>query len=151
MISLVNRIAVVVSILLLQGCQTTAKKPAPPPPPVKPDLSAVMYLRAVFTWWDAEEPFKVVRVSDDLYRSQTKLVADGEYYDFKFADASWSSGMNCGYLTEADEIVIDNGAPVNANCNSAGSYFRFKPKRTGVFYFYFDNRGDQPKVYIERK
>ncbi|MBD1388174.1 hypothetical protein IC617_01910 [Neiella sp. HB171785] len=118
-------------------------------PPPKPAMENLLYLRAVFTWWDAEEQYRVKKVGDNLYRAQARLVADGEYYDFKFADAGWSPDFNCGFLTKADEIVVSNGPAVKANCNSNGAYFRFNPKQTGTYGFYFDQSAEVPVVYIK--
>ncbi|MBW8192763.1 hypothetical protein K0504_17125 [Neiella marina] len=163
---LVPSLAITAALCVVSGCQSTAKtdkqeegspssaksanKVAPPKAPSKPSMDQILYLRGVFTWWDAEEPYKVKRVGPDLYQAQARLVADGEYYDFKFADAGWSPGTNCGFLTKADENVLEDAAPVNANCSSNGSYFRFKPTKTGTFGFYFDQRNETPQVYIKR-
>lgn len=158
-----STIAIFVSLATITGCQSTAKptssqqqvaanQPKVEEPAVapKPAMEQILYLRGVFTWWDAEEPYKVKLVEPNLYRAQARLVADGEYYDFKFADAGWSPGTNCGFLTKADENVFEEGPAVTANCSSNGSYFRFKPTKTGTFGFYFDQRGEQPQVFIKR-
>ena len=152
----------ITSFILLTACQSTAPtvmqpesvEPAPiiepTPAAKKPDYSQTLYLRAVFNWWDTQPEYKVEQVDVDLYRAKAKLVADGKYYDFKFADEDWTPGMSCGFENEAQAIIVENSESVPTNCDVNGAYFKFKPKKTGSFYFYFDHRGDKPLVYIKR-
>ena len=97
------------AVLLMQGCATTGDG--------KRDLSESMYLRGQFAWWDALPEYKVKKVEADLYRATAELKADGQPYEFKFGDASWSTGTNCGYLTEEDKI-IKIGKKSKANCEN---------------------------------
>lgn len=115
----------------------------------KPDMSKVMFLRGVFTWWDAEEEFRIKRVDGDLYMAKAELVADGQPYDFKFADAGWTSGKNCGYKGKEDE-VIELGKKSKANCSSVFENFKFTPAEDGVYTFYIDFGGADPIVSVEK-
>ncbi len=115
----------------------------------KKDLSSFMYLRGVFTWWDAEEEFKLKPAGQDLYYASAELVADGQPYDYKFADAGWSSGANCGFLGKEDEIV-EVGKRNKVNCSSVFENFKFTPPETGVYNFYIDVSKEVPEHYIEK-
>lgn len=122
------------------GCATTGER----------DYSESLYLRGQFAWWDALPEYKVKKVESGLYRTEVKLKADGQPYEFKFGDANWSSGTNCGYLSEKDDETVTLNNPVNANCSAVFENFRFTPPETGVYGFYFDTRREIPQVYINK-
>lgn len=128
------------ALLLLQGCASTGGKR---------DLSESLYLRGQFAWWDALPEYKVKKVEADLYRATAELKADGQPYEFKFGDASWSTGTNCGYLTEEDKI-IEVGKKAKANCSAVFENFKFTPKETGEYAFFLDVSGENPVVYVEK-
>ena len=109
-----------------------------------------LYLRGVFTWWEAEEKYRVNEVEDNLYRVSVELVADGQPYDFKFADEHWTPGLRCGYANKQQDETLHLGIKVQANCDTQVNNFKFTPDKTGKFHFYFDARKEaQPAVYIE--
>ncbi|MFD2096183.1 hypothetical protein ACFSJ3_09325 [Corallincola platygyrae] len=117
----------------------------------KRDLSEFMYLRGVFTWWDAEPEFQLKKADKpDVYFASAELVADGQPYDFKFADAGWSAGSNCGFKGKEDEVV-EVGKRVKSNCSSAFENFKFTPPETAVYDFFIDVSGEVPEVYIEKQ
>ena len=108
-----------------------------------------LYLRGVFSWWEADEKYKLVELSSQVYSTSIELIADGQPYDFKFADANWTPGMNCGYAFESDKIIVV-GNPVKSNCESTDENFRFTPTETGTFLFTIDFNGfGAPKVSID--
>ena len=115
----------------------------------KRDLSEFMYVRGVFTWWDAEEEFKLKKAGDNLYYASAELMADGNPYDFKFADAGWSAGANCGFLGKEDE-VMEIGKRVKVNCNSVFENFKFTPTESGVYTFYIDTSKEVIEAYVEK-
>ncbi|MBU3003469.1 hypothetical protein [Paraglaciecola arctica] len=107
-----------------------------------------LYLRGVFSWWEADEKYKLVEVSDQVYSTSIELIADGQPYDFKFADSSWTPGMNCGFANESDRI-IEVGELVSSNCDTTDENFQFTPMETGLFEFTIDFSGfGAPKVSI---
>jgi hypothetical protein len=107
-----------------------------------------LYLRGVFSWWEADEKYKLVELSDQVFATTIELIADGQPYDFKFADSSWTPGMNCGYAHKSDKIIVV-GVSVRSNCESTDENFRFTPNETGTFQFMIDFSGfDAPKVSI---
>ena len=108
-----------------------------------------LYLRGVFTWWEAEEQYRVNQVEKNLYRVSVELVADGQPYDFKFADQDWTPGLRCGYAKKQQDQTLHLGKAVNANCDTQVNNFKFTPDQSGEFHFYFDAREQkQPSVYI---
>lgn len=129
------------SVIAVSGCATTGGER---------DYSNSLYLRGQFAWWDALPEYKVNKVDAGLYRTEVELKADGQPYEFKFGDANWSSGSNCGYLSEKDDKVVTLDKPVKANCSSVFENFRFTPPENGVYGFYFDARGEVPQVYIKK-
>ncbi len=134
-------LSLITATLLLTGCATTGSG--------KRDLSEIMYLRGQFAWWDALPEYKVQKAGDDVYVARAELKADGQPYEFKFGDAGWTSGTNCGYLTEEDKVV-EIGKKVKANCASVFENFRFTPAEDGVYEFYLDVSGETPLVYIKK-
>lgn len=107
-----------------------------------------LYLRGVFSWWEADEKYRLVELSDLVYSTTIELIADGQPYDFKFADAEWTPGMNCGYANEWDRVIVV-GDSVKTNCESTDENFQFTPSETGHFRFTIDFSGfGSPKVSI---
>jgi hypothetical protein len=107
-----------------------------------------LYLRGVFSWWEADEKYKLVATSDEIYSTSIELIADGQPYDFKFADSDWTPGMNCGYANKSDKVIVV-GKSVRANCVTTDENFRFTPSETGMFQFTIDFSGyGAPKVSI---
>lgn len=108
-----------------------------------------LYLRGVFSWWEADEKYKLVKLSEQVYSTNIDLIADGQPYDFKFADANWTPGMNCGYASQSDQVIVV-GKSVRANCMTTDENFRFTPKESGTFKFTIDFSGfGAPKVSID--
>ena len=93
-----------------------------------------LYLRGVFSWWEADEKYKLVERSDQVFSTSIELIADGQPYDFKFADTHWTPGMNCGYANESEKVIVV-GDHVKSNCESTDENFRFTPTQTGTFQF----------------
>lgn len=113
-----------------------------------PDYST-LYLRGVFTWWEADEKYKVVEISEDRFATNIRLIADGQPYDFRFADLNWSPKLNCGYAKVSEDQVVTLDDSVRANCESKDENFRFTPQETGLYQFSIDFTGSAaPKVQI---
>ena len=136
-------LSVAIIASLLSGCATNVIDNF-----IKEQDYDELYLRGVFSWWEADEKYKLVELSEQVYSTTIELIADGQPYDFKFADTNWSPGMNCGYASEADKMIIV-GTAVRANCESTDENFRFTPKETGSFKFTINFSGfGAPKVSI---
>ncbi|MGK0476650.1 MAG: hypothetical protein ACJAYV_002325 [Oleispira sp.] len=107
-----------------------------------------LYLRGVFSWWEADEKYKLITTADDVYSTSIELIADGQPYDFKFADSNWTPGMNCGYASQSDKVIVV-GKSVKSNCETTDENFRFTPSQTGIFQFTIDfSRFGAPRVSI---
>lgn len=114
-----------------------------------PDYSK-LYLRGVFNWWEADEKYRLVQIEDNLFVTQIRLTADGQPYDFKFADANWSPELNCGYADESDDQIVTINMFVRANCERTNEHFKFTPQETGLYQFSINFAGfGSPKVLIK--
>ncbi len=132
-------------IIILSGCATTGSEGGI-------DRSQTMFLRGVFTWWEADPKFQLQRVEDQLYKSEAELKADGQPYSFKFADASWTAGNNCGFKNKAEGENVQLDTPVGANCSAAYDNFQFIPPETGIYEFFIDfTDAAKPMVTIKKK
>ncbi|WP_417501721.1 hypothetical protein [Marinobacter sp.] len=129
------------TLMAATGCATTGGER---------DYSDSLYLRGQFAWWDALPEYKVKKIDSGLYRTQVELKADGQPYEFKFGDANWSSGTNCGYLSEEEDKVVKLDKPVNTNCSAVFENFRFTPPESAAYNFYFDTTHEIPQVYIKK-
>ena len=137
-------VTVAISICLLSGCATNVIDSF-----IKEQNYDGLYLRGVFSWWEADEKYKLIERSDQVYSTTIELIADGQPYDFKFADANWSPGKNCGYASESDRVIIV-GDSVRSNCVTTDENFRFTPTVTGRFQFTIDfSAFGAPRVSIE--
>ncbi|MDN4502299.1 hypothetical protein QX776_07785 [Alteromonadaceae bacterium BrNp21-10] len=114
-----------------------------------PDYSQ-LYLRGVFTWWEADEAYRVIKVTDTLYKASTKLVADGQPYEFKFVDKEWSEDLNCGYADKEMGEILQVNTPVIADCDGGQNNFKFTPEVSGEYTFFIDfEDSNNPLVYIK--
>jgi len=110
-----------------------------------------MYLRGVFNWWEADEAFKLIEQPDGTYMAKVELIADGQPYDFKIADANWSQGYNCGYLEKANDEIISLNRLVKADCNTTTNNFKFTPTHSGRYAFYVNFVNFQAPSLVVRK
>lgn len=110
-----------------------------------------LYLRGTFTWWDADERFRLIKINTHLYMASTELVADGQPYDFKIADKNWNPGYRCGYADKEKDEVLTLGSVSEANCDTPVDNFKFTPEESTIYYFYFNIKDeDHPLVYISK-
>ncbi len=129
----------------LSGCSTTFVEQI-----LEKDYQS-FYLRGVFTWWEADENYRVQQVEGKLYKSSVKLIADGQPYDFKFSDESYAPGYDCGSLTGTQGKVLVEGETATASCEEPGGNFQFTPTETGNYDFFIDFTNEEnPTVFIKR-
>lgn len=130
------------ALTALSGCSTISVEQR------KTQDYSKLYLRGVFTWWEANPSYKVKEGSDEVYSASVKLIADGQPYDFKFADENWTPGLACGPLSNRD-INLKAGAKALVDCQNPKENFKFTPNKTGLYRFIFDARNQsQPIVYV---
>lgn len=135
--------AIILLSSLVSGCASTAIETL-----TQSKSYDGLYLRGVFSWWEADEQYKMIEVSSQRYTTSIDLIADGQPYDFKFADAQWTPGFNCGYSSKFDQ-VIELGDTVSADCDTTDENFKFTPNETGTYEFSIDFSGfGSPKVEI---
>ncbi|WP_133471968.1 hypothetical protein [Paraglaciecola marina] len=138
-------ISSVLLLLVFSGCATNVIEEF-----AKDEGYDKLYLRGVFSWWEADEQYKLKEVADQIYATRIDLIADGQPYDFKFADENWTPGLNCGYASDSN-IVVKLGSRNKANCESIDNNFIFTPTETGTFEFSIDFGGfGSPKVSIKQ-
>ncbi|MDU0353361.1 hypothetical protein RS130_04925 [Paraglaciecola aquimarina] len=138
-------VSLILLTTILSGCASTAIDTF-----TQEDNYDSLYLRGVFTWWEADEKYKLVEKSEQVYSTSIELIADGQPYDFKFADAEWTPGLNCGFYRKKDQVII-LGKAVSTNCESTDENFRFTPKETGTFEFTIDFSGfGSPDVIVNK-
>lgn len=130
--------------MLLAACSVN---PRVAPVPENEEL----YLRGVFSWWEADEQFRMRQSQPGVYLTEVELIADGQPYDFRVADRAWSKGRNCGYAHKKDES-IRLGIAVQANCHGENNNFKFTPKRTAVYQFTVTfNQANEVWLKVEEK
>lgn len=129
----------------MSGCSTTFVEQI-----MEKDYQS-FYLRGVFTWWEADENYRIEQVNGKLYKATVKLIADGQPYDFKFADQSYAPGYDCGSATGTAGKVLTVGKTARSSCENPGGNFQFTPQETGAYDFFIDFTNEQlPVVYIEK-
>lgn len=108
-----------------------------------------MYLRGVFNWWEANEQFKLIPISENLLVVEIELIADGQPYDFKVADDTWAPAYNCGLAVSADALNLEDG--VELYCYTDSLNLQFIPSETAIYRFELDVSNQQyPELTIQR-
>lgn len=116
----------------------------------KPDYSQ-LFLRGSFTWWEADPQYQVQNYANNQYSVAVELVADGQPYEFKFADENWSPGLSCGYKSKENDEILELGRIVDANCDTPVDNFKFTPPTSGKYLFIIDFSGwTSPEVKVVR-
>ena len=106
-----------------------------------------MYVMGIFTWWEADENYRLQPKGDKLFSVTTKLIADGQPYDFKFSDKHWTPEYSCG---PESHLTLKLAKSVTAVCNNPSGNFQFTPELTGTYEIFIDFSDDQqPQVYID--
>lgn len=139
-------VSTITSVFVLSGCSTTFELP------IQSLNYDELFLRGVFTWWEADDNYKVQKVGDNIYMASARLIADGQPYDFKFADENWTPGLACGpanYSNKSVALTLDKRA--TAGCDNPSANFQFTPDETGVFEFFIDFSDPyEPEVYVKK-
>jgi hypothetical protein len=137
----------VASISILSGCASNVVQPFDAFSKAYDGL----YLRGVFTWWEADPKYKLQKVAIGQYATSIKLIADGQPYDFKFSDANWTPGLNCGYRNKDNDQLVTLGQSVDAACHTSDENFKFIPSETGLYEFSIDfSNPGIPRVVIKK-
>lgn len=110
-----------------------------------------MFLRGVFTWWEADPKYQLKLKQGNVYVTSIELIADGQPYDFKFADENWTPGSSCGYKKQFRDQFITLGKVALADCDRSDENFKFVPKETGIYEFSINFTDvDHPVVKITK-
>jgi len=142
---LYSRLASIVLVFFLTGC-ATSNITLPYQTKEKLDYSQ-MYLRGIMNWWEISEPYKLQAIEPDVYALTIELIADGQPYDFKIADAGWSDAFNCG--TEFGEQLIGLDKTKALYCAADSANLKFTPSKTARYKLIFDTSdNDEPELRI---
>lgn len=92
-----------------------------------------MYLRGVFNWWEAE-PAYLLQAAAQHYIVDVELIADGQPYDFKFADQAYTPHLTCGSTApQGKTLLLDDVSAMS--CHAGAGNFKFIPQETGTYRF----------------
>lgn len=129
---------------LLIGLVVTGLLSACAGPRVEKQMDDDWFLRADFTYWEANPAFAFSPNQDtSMMHLKNKVIYDGNPYQLVIADKGWSADKNCGYKSIQDRVIALNQW-VNLQCHyDKAMYidtpiqrpFEFKPKHTGEYLF----------------
>ena len=143
-----RKLSGVATLLLLSACTTTTTD-------IKQQSESfdysTLFLRGSFSWWEADDKYKVISHGDSVYKVTVELVADGQPYDFKFADKDWTIGLSCGYKNQSDDENIQLNKSVSVNCHTPVNNFIFKPIVSGKYLFSIDFSNKNSPTLIVNK
>lgn len=105
-----------------------------------------MYLRGVFNWWEAEPQYRLMS-SDGDFIVEVELIADGQPYDFKVADALYSTEHNCG--SEASTGILSVDKKFTMTCNETVFNLQFTPSETAIYRFII-TPGTSPSITVTK-
>lgn len=128
-------ISVILSSLLLGACAQ---------PKVVKQIDTEFYLRADFTYWEANPAFAFkVNEQAGVRYVKTRIIYDGNPYQFIIADKAWTADKNCGYAEVSSRVLTYNNwleldCSYDADKNAITPIqrpFEFTPIGTGDYLF----------------
>ena len=148
MLSQKFRLVMLAAVITLSGCASNVNIRE-----YFPDVSTTplinyeaLYLRGIFNWWEAE-PAYLVKAGNDGFYVDVKLIADGQPYDFRFADNNYTSELNCG--ADTPYTPLTEGQKRDLVCISGSHNLQFIPSETGTYRFKLLTNGN-PTLLITR-
>ncbi|QJR82803.1 hypothetical protein CA267_009425 [Alteromonas pelagimontana] len=93
-----------------------------------------LYLRGVFNWWEANDPYKLTRGKGGWF-VDVELIADGQPYDFRLSDAYWTPDQTCGAEYKGQMALLATAAYLD--CGAESENLQFTPQSTGTYRFAF--------------
>lgn len=137
-----------IAAITLVGCSSSLKIREYLPLPVETDTRdySSMYLRGVFNWWEADAKHQL-RLLESNYIVDIELIADGQPYDFKLADAVYSNEHNCGSLSSLGVLTANEAFTLH--CGDAIYNLQFTPSETGTYRFTI-SPGVTPSITISQ-
>ncbi len=121
--------------LLISGCAQ---------PKFKKEADVDLYLRADFTYWEANPAYKFKASQQaGISFAMADIIYDGNPYKFVIADKAWSENKNCGYLDSSNRQIIYNqwvelDCSYNADKNAVTPIqrpFELLPQGSGKYLF----------------
>lgn len=120
--------------VLVSGCTSTVNIREYLPLPQDNRNYTDMYLRGVFNWWEAEPAYLLTEADNGGYFVDVKLIADGQPYDFRFADNVYTSADNCGAAAVTGQTLSVNQT-IELHCDASSGNLKFMPTETGTYRF----------------
>lgn len=119
--------------LILTACSSGRNIPTTPPiSDTAPQLTFdSLYLRGVFNWWEAQQPYRLQRNNQGWF-VDVELIADGQPYAFKYSDDKWSPDQTCGGRYNGQIVSTDYTYII---CGSSAENLQFTPAKTGTYRF----------------
>lgn len=134
--------------VFFSGCTSTVNIREYLPLPQDNREYSEIYLRGVFNWWEAEPAYQLNADDNDAYFVDVKLIADGQPYDFRFADDVYSSENNCGAAAVTGKTV-SVGQSIALHCDASAGNLKFMPSETGTYRFLIQP-GIAPDLIIKK-
>lgn len=104
-----------------------------------------MYVRGVFNWWEAEQPYRLQADGNGDFFVDVELIADGQPYDFKVADAVYSAAQHCGSLAQVGQLELNQSFTMH--CGDDAFNLQFTPPQTGTYRILVES-GTAPDITI---
>ncbi|MBT0586669.1 hypothetical protein [Alteromonas oceanisediminis] len=133
---LFSRTAVALLTVFLAGCTTTGGLPSIIAEKQAPVDVSSLYLRGVFNWWEAEPAYRLTKDYRGGYSVTIELIADGQPYDFKVADADWTPANSCGSQDIVEIITLTSTHSLY--CGAETANLQFTPQSTGWYTFWVE-------------
>lgn len=130
-----KKLVIAVAVSLLGGCASNSVlNPLPGVSETKNIAFEELYLRGVFNWWEASSGYQLQRGNSSWY-VDVELIADGQPYDFKLADAVWSPAQTCGGKYKGQPATLSGTTYLV--CGSDAENVQFVPATTATYRFSF--------------
>ncbi len=105
-----------------------------------------MYVRGVFNWWEAESSYRLQADTNGDFYIDVELIADGQPYDFKVADAVYSASQHCGSLAQVGVLSLNQAFTMH--CGDDAFNLQFTPPQTGTYRIIVES-GTAPDITIK--
>ena len=128
------RLSFILTAIFLSGCTSTVNIREYLPLPQDNRNYSDIYLRGVFNWWEAEPAYLLTDDDNGRYFVDVKLIADGQPYDFRFADNVYTSANNCG-APDISGQTISEAKSIELHCDTNSGNLKFIPSETGTYRF----------------
>lgn len=119
--------------LFLTACSSKGSFSIPEVAQPEPNINfSQLYLRGVFNWWEATPAYQFRKGSNGWY-VDVELIADGQPYDFRLSDSTWSPSQSCGAKYKGQPVMLET--TLYLICAQSSENLQFTPSTTGIYRF----------------